>query len=228
MPAHLRVSLADRPGALAALTRALAAAGANVLSVTVLQREAGRAVDDLLLDWPFARPWDAVVRAVEGCSGARMQGLRHVVTHAPPPDTDVVRQVLAAPDRAVEVIVDALPATLLADWAAVADRRWPREPVLATPQTPLPLPLLPAALPRPRALTVDDVPVLAVPCGDTTLRLIVGRDGGPGFTRSERDRAASLLAVALRLGALAYAEPVAPPPTGVTAVALGGAAARVG
>jgi len=70
MPAHLRVSVADRPGALAALTRALAAAGANVISLTVLQREGGRAVDDLLLEWPFDRPWDHVVRAVAGCPGA--------------------------------------------------------------------------------------------------------------------------------------------------------------
>src|SRR3954447_19822382 len=87
MPAHLRVSLADRPGALATLTRALAAAGANVLSVTVLQRESGRAVDDLLLEWPFERPWDHVVRAVEGCAGARLHGLRHVSTTELPPDT---------------------------------------------------------------------------------------------------------------------------------------------
>ncbi|MDQ1695527.1 MAG: hypothetical protein QOJ03_880, partial [Frankiaceae bacterium] len=55
MPAHLRVSLSDRSGSLAALAGALAAAGANVLSVTVIEREQGRAIDDLLLDWPYTR-----------------------------------------------------------------------------------------------------------------------------------------------------------------------------
>src|SRR5690348_9249212 len=114
MPAHLRVSLADRPGALAALTRALAAAGANVLSVTVLQREAGRAVDDLLLEWPFERPWDHVVRAVEGCTGARLHGLRHVATADAPPDTTIITQTVAQPHRALEVLVDTLPPLLLA------------------------------------------------------------------------------------------------------------------
>src|SRR5690348_13248367 len=97
MPAHLRVSLADRPGALAALTRALAAAGANVLSVAVLQREAGRAVDDLLLEWPFARPWDHVVRAVEACPGARLHGLRHVATVDSASDSQLLMQVLKTP-----------------------------------------------------------------------------------------------------------------------------------
>src|SRR2546421_630828 len=48
MPAHLRVSVADRPGSLAALAAALSRAGANVLSVTVLERDQGRAVDDLI------------------------------------------------------------------------------------------------------------------------------------------------------------------------------------
>ncbi|MBV9098571.1 MAG: ACT domain-containing protein [Frankiaceae bacterium] len=217
MPAHLRVSLADRPGALAALTRALAAAGANVVSMSVLQREGGRAVDDLLLDWPFNRPWDGVVRAVEGCQGARLHGLRHVAATEAHPDTDVVQQVIQQPHRAMEILVDALPAALLADWAAVSDRRWPREPVVATPHSPLPLPLTPTSLPRPLALTVDDAPLLALPCREGPLRLIVGRAGGPGFTRSERDRCATLLAVVTDVVRLAYAEPSRSDAAAVTA-----------
>src|SRR3954464_13919476 len=217
MPAHLRVSLADRPGALATLTRALAAAGANVLSVTVLQRESGRAVDDLLLEWPFERPWDHVVRAVEGCAGARLHGLRHVSTTELPPDTTLVGHVLAQPHRALEVMVDTLPSLLLADWAAIADRRWPREPVVASPQSPLPLPVTPAALPRPRVLVVDDDPVMALPCADSELRLLVGRSSGPGFTRTERERCAALLATGIELTRLAYRDAVPTPPSGVTA-----------
>lgn len=221
MPAHLRVSLADRPGALAALTRALAAAGANVVSMSVLQREAGRAVDDFLLDWPFNRPWDGVVRAVEGCQGARLHGLRHIATTEAHADTDVVRQVIRQPHRAMEVLVDVLPAALLADWAAVNDRRWPREPVVATPHSPLPLPLTPASLPRPLALSVDDAPLLALPYGEGPFRLLVGRASGPGFTRSERDRCAALLAVVTDVVRLACTEASRPAISAVTASLLG-------
>jgi len=217
MPAHLRVSLADRPGALASLTRALAAAGANVLSVTVLQRESGRAVDDLLLEWPFERPWDHVVRAVEGCTGARLHGLRHVTTTELPPDTSLVGHVLAQPHRALEVMVDTLPSLLLADWAAFADRRWPREPVVASPQSPLPLPVTPASLPRPRVLVVDDDPVMVLPCADSELRLLVGRSSGPGFTRAERERCAALLTTSVDLTRLAYRDVLSTPPSAVTA-----------
>jgi hypothetical protein len=208
MPAHLRVSLADRPGALATLTRALAAAGANVLSVAVLQRESGRAVDDLILDWPFPRSWDAVVRAVEGTQGARMHGLRHVEHVEPVPDAEVLRQVLGQPHRAVEVLVDALPALLLADWAAVASRGDARSAVYASPGAPLPLPALPASLPRPRALSDGDMPVVAVPFDGGELRLLVGRSGGPGFTRSERDRATLLLDTVLDLASALARQPV--------------------
>jgi hypothetical protein len=203
MPAHLRVSLADRPGALATLTRALAAVGANVNTVTVLQREAGRAVDDVLLEWPFARPWDAVIRAVEGCPGARLHGLRHVTGTEALPDYQMIQAVLRHPERALERALDLLPAALLADWAAVADRRWPREPVLASAHSPLPLPIVPAALPRPRALVVDDQPVLALPSRDGVLRVLIGRCGGPGFTRTERERAAALLELVLSIEELA-------------------------
>lgn len=220
MPAHLRVSLADRPGALAALTRALAAAGANVLSVTVLQREAGRAVDDLVLEWPFQRPWDHVVRAVEGCAGARLHGLRHIAVAESAPDSLLVSQVLRQPDRALEVMVDTLPSVLLADWAAIADRRWPREPLVATPHAPLPLPVVPATVPRPRVLVVDDDPVMVLPCADTNLRLMLGRAAGPGFTRAERDRCAALVAAVVAVARLAYRDTTSAAAAAVTAVVL--------
>ena len=229
MPAHLRVSLADRPGALAALTRALAAAGANVLSVAVLQRESGRAVDDLLLEWPFARPWDHVVRAVEACPGARLHGLRHIASVETAADSLLLTQVLKSPGRGLEVMVDTLPSLLLADWAAFADRNWPRDSVVASPQAPVPLPAVPTALPRPRVLVVDDDPVMVMPCDGTDLRLMVGRTAGPGFTRTERERCTALLATVCALVRLAYAGAETTEPTSVTGVLLNQQdAARVG
>src|SRR3954467_3073992 len=100
MPAHLRVSVPDRPGSLAALTSALATAGANVLSVAVLDREGGRAVDDLLLDWPYGRSWDSVTSAIDACPGVRVHGLRHVNEPAVTRDSDLLQQVVEQPQRA--------------------------------------------------------------------------------------------------------------------------------
>lgn len=217
MPAHLRVSLPDRPGSLAALSRALADARANVSSVVVIDREQGRAVDDLLLEWPFERSFEAVVHAVAGCPGARLHGLRHVTELSPTRDCDVMRQVAAAPIHAVETLVDALPHVLLADWAAVVDRRRPREAAYATTGSPLPIPGLTGSLDRPRTLNVGDEMLALAPVAATSLLFLASRYSGPAFTRSEVDRLAGLVAVTTAIGDTAYRDAETAAPTEVTA-----------
>lgn len=195
MPAHLRVSVADRPGSLAALAAALSRAGANVLSVTVVEREQGRAVDDLVLEWPFGRPWDAVTRAIEDCPGLRLHGIRHVAEPAATSDADLIRQAAEQPDRAVETVVDGLPHVLLADWAAAFDRRTPRLPLLATPGSPTPLPDTGSSFDRPRALTAGPEALILAQLPGSAMRVLVGRYEGPGFTRTEVERCTALLDV---------------------------------
>src|SRR3954469_15678092 len=155
MPAHLRVSVPDRPGSLAALTTALATAGANVQSVAVIDREAGRAVDDLLLDWPYGRAWDAGTAAVDNCPGVRVHGLRHITEPSVTHDADLIGQVVAEPQRALETVIDGLPHLLLADWCALFDRRRPRQAEYATSGSPSPLPETDHPLGRPRTLSVE-------------------------------------------------------------------------
>lgn len=196
MPAHLRVSVPDRPGSLAALTTALASAGANVNSVAVIDREAGRAVDDLLLDWPYGRGWDAVTAAVETCPGVRIHGLRHIAEPSLTHDADLLGQVVAEPQRALETVVDGLPHLLLADWCALFDRREPQQPAYATPGSPVPLPETDHPLSRPRTLAVDGESLLLVPIPSSQLRVLVGRYAGPGFTRGEMHRCQSIVTTA--------------------------------
>lgn len=195
MPAHLRVSVADRPGSLAALAAALARAGANVLSVTVLEREQGRAVDDLLIEWPYGRPWDSVTRAIEDCPGLRVHGIRHVAVAAATSDVDLIRQATEQPERALETVVDGLPHVLLADWAAAFDRRTPRLPVLATHGAPTPLPETTPSFDRPRTFIAGPEALIMAALPASSLRVLVGRYEGPGFTRTEVDRCAGLLEV---------------------------------
>lgn len=194
MPAHLRVSVPDRPGSLAALTTALASAGANVHSVAVIDREGGRAIDDLLLDWPYGRAWDAVTAAVETCPGVRVHGLRHIAEPSLTYDADLIGQVVADPQRAIETVIDGLPHLLLADWCALFDRRDARQPDYATPGAPVPLPETDHPLSRPRTLAVDGESLLLVPIPSSELRVLVGRYAGPGFTRAEMHRCQSIVA----------------------------------
>ena len=203
MPAHLRVSVPDRPGSLAALTAALAHAGANVQSVAVIEREAGRAVDDLLLDWPYGRAWDAVTAAIDNCPGVRVHGLRHIAEPSVSHDADLLGQVAAAPERALETVIDGLPHLLLADWCALFDRQEPCQAVYATPGCPIPLPETDHPLSRPRTMAVDGESLLLVPVPSTALRVLVGRFAGPGFTRGEMHRCSSLLTTATAIAHLA-------------------------
>ena len=51
-------------------------------------------------------------------------------------------------------------------------------------------------------------------------RLMVGRAGGPGFTRTERERCTSLLAMVVAIVRLAYREPVEAAPSDITVALL--------
>ncbi|HMC69552.1 MAG TPA: ACT domain-containing protein [Mycobacteriales bacterium] len=195
MPAHLRVSVADRPGSLAALAAALARVGANVLSVTVLEREQGRAVDDLLVEWPHGRPWEALTQALDDCRGLRVHGMRQVAVADATSDVDLIRQDAAEPGLALETAVDGLPHVLLADWAAAFDRRTPQAPALVTHGAPTPLPETARSLERPRALTAGPEALLLAAVPGSCLRVLVGRYEGPGFTGTEVQRCAALLDV---------------------------------
>ena len=211
MPAHLRVSVPDRPGSLAALTTALAAAGANVQSVAVVDREAGRAVDDLLLDWPYSRAWDVVTAAVDSCTGVRVHGLRHIAEPSVTHDADLIGQVTAEPQRAMETVIDGLPHLLLADWCALFDRRHSQHPEYATPGSPVPLPDTDHPLGRPRTLSVNGESLLLAPVPSSQLRVLVGRYAGPGFTRGEMHRCATLIAVATSIARIAYRDALGTP-----------------
>jgi len=217
MPTHLRVSLPDRPGSLAALTAALAGVGTNVLSVSVGDRQGGRAVDDLLLDWPHSRASDPLLKAIEACPGVRVHGLRHIAEPAVAHDCDLLGQVAAQPERAVETMIDALPHLFFADWCALVDRRRRRTPEYATPGSPLPLPDTELSSPRPRTMSVDGETLLLAPMPDGLLWVLVARRGSLGFTRAEMQRSTSLLTVVAAVVRLAYRDASPRVPTATTA-----------
>ena len=75
MGIQLRVSLPDQPGALARVAQAIARAGADVISVSVLESEAGRAIDDFRLRWPEGRDERSAGRGGQRLHGRGRAGL---------------------------------------------------------------------------------------------------------------------------------------------------------
>ena len=65
----LRVVLPDKPGNLGAVASALGGAGADILSVDVVERGDGQAVDDIAVELPTNRPPDVLITAAESVPG---------------------------------------------------------------------------------------------------------------------------------------------------------------
>jgi hypothetical protein len=200
MALQLRVSLPDQPGALARLAHTIARAGADVISVAVMESEAGRAVDDFRLRWPDGKDAALLTTAVQNCQGVQVVGCRRTRwLHDGRPDLDMFSYLLTATDRGLETLVAMAPVALDADWAE-----------LRAPARHLP-PLFHSS-PETHDNRVPEVmPVRAIASQDATGAwacfplaavhsiLIIGRDGGPGFLRSEIVHAERVLEFALRL-----------------------------
>jgi hypothetical protein len=118
MGIQLRVSIPDQPGALARVTQAIARAGADVISVSVLESDAGRATDDFRLRWPDGKSSKSLIDAIDACAGVTLLGCRRTRWLLDGrPDLDLLTYLIAVPERGIETLVDMAPAALDADWA---------------------------------------------------------------------------------------------------------------
>ena len=122
MLARLRISVPDRPGSLGALTTAVGRAGADVVQIEVLEAEAGRALDDLVVAVRDAGHLQTLRAGLDGLTGVRVMGVLQpsppVTGHA---DLELVAQLLGQPARALTTLVDGAPGAFGADWAAAVE-----------------------------------------------------------------------------------------------------------
>lgn len=201
---RLRVSLPDQPGSLARVTTALGASGADVLQMTVLERDTGHAVDEFTVSWPGERSIAPLVQGLEELSGVRVEGCWQAgEVPGASPELDVLGQVAKDPGRAVATLVDAAPALFHAAWAVATRGTKSRSVVHASwqaptaPQLPLVSPLRPLALTFDHATPVPGAYAAAAPIGVSWLTLFVVRTDGPAFHRTELQRLGRLVDVVL-------------------------------
>ena len=77
----LRVQLDDRPGSLGSLAVALGSVGADILSLDVVERASGYAIDDLVVELPPGAMPDMLITAAEKLIGVRVDS--HPPAHRP-------------------------------------------------------------------------------------------------------------------------------------------------
>lgn len=196
---RIRVRLPDRPGSLGKVARILGAAGADVVQMAVLERDAGRALDDFTVAWPSGAGIDRLCDGLAFIPGVDIEGVWPTVeSQGAFPDAALVGQLAANPDGALVIMADAVPGILSADWAGLL-RVTPGEAVLvhtslgvfADIDVPDVHPL------RPRSFTSRDGTQYAVaPIGESGLAVLVARTAAPQFHRTEVFRLAQLVSAA--------------------------------
>jgi hypothetical protein len=119
---RVRVGLPDRPGTLGQVARTLGVAGADIVQVVVLERLAGRAVDDFTVVWPGTARVERLLAGLGAIPGVQVNGIWRAVG-APTSggqDAELLAQVAGNRRDGVATLVDAVPGLLAADWAAAA------------------------------------------------------------------------------------------------------------
>ena len=202
MPSYLlRVQIEDRPGSLGALAVALGSVGADILSLDVVERGSGYAIDDLVIDLPAGAMPDTLITAAEKLNGVRVEAIRpHTGLLEAHRELELIDRVAAADrPRKLQVLVDEAPRVLRVGWCTVVNladgsphrvvgsHGAPETQAANTPWMPL---NQAAALDAtedwvPQLWRDMDTTLAAAPLGEPTTALMLGRPGGPHFRPSE-------------------------------------------
>ena len=214
----LRLVVPDRPGTLGAVATALGDAGVDIVSVDVLERGQGVAVDDVVVDLPPDRLPDNLITAAQAVPGVTVESLR---PFAGPLDTHRELELLEGLARAAEgtsakLLAAELPRVFHSGWAVVLEAAgddW--EVAAASDAAPtfdgMTLPWMPLHAPALLPSEADWLPecwremaleMMASPYGGPGCAVVLGRSGGPAFRRSELLRLVHLTGIATTVASL--------------------------
>jgi hypothetical protein len=123
--AVIRVWLDDRPGSLAAVAGRIGDRGGDVVGIDVLERGAGRVIDEFVVELDNAEILEGVVTAVNELEGVDVE-LADVVPEFPDPRLDALEMaaalVSAPADELLRTLVDESQKRFGCTWSVVVDR----------------------------------------------------------------------------------------------------------
>ncbi len=200
MPSYLlRVQLEDRPGSLGSLAVALGSVGADILSLDVVERGAGYAIDDLVVDLPVGAMPDSLITAAEHIQGVYVDSIRpHTGLLEAHRELELIDHIAAAGDK-LQMLADEAPKVLRVGWCSVVRLTdGGLETIVGSPGAPETLAQTAPWLPIEHAAVLDgsapwvpqvwrdiDTTLAAAPLGDHGTAVLLGRPGGPAFRPSE-------------------------------------------
>jgi hypothetical protein len=195
MPTYVvRVWVPDRPGALGAVASRIGAARGDLVGIDILERGAGRAIDELVVELPQSQLLDLMVKEVNEVDGVDVEDVREVPGAPVDPRLDALETAAYLVERRshgdlLGAIVAHATRDFEAEWAAVVD-----------PSAPLPLVSAGAMPPTawvsafvkgagtcsPNASNGGPRDVAWAEMAVASLVVVLGRDGRPFRTRERR------------------------------------------
>jgi hypothetical protein len=198
----LRVQLDDRPGSLGSLAVALGSVGADILSLDVVERAAGYAIDDLVVELPPGSMPDMLITAAEKLTGIYVDSIKpHIGLLEAHRELELIDHIAAADGKSqrLKVLADEAPKVLRVGWCVVVrltDSGLER--VVGSRSAPETEAQNAPWLPLDQAVALDgseewvpqvwrdmDTTLAAAPLGDSRTAVVLGRPGGPLFRPSE-------------------------------------------
>jgi hypothetical protein len=199
----VRVWLPDRPGALGAVASRIGAVKGDVVSIEILERGGGRAIDEIVLQLPSADLLNALVREINEVDGVDVEEIRPVIAGTLDPFSDaleVAAKLVGAgtAEELLDALCDHAYRGIGASWAVVVslDGCEVRAERGTTPSPAWLAAFLEGSQATARLATGFSPSDLTwVPLPSAGVALVLGREG-TAFRAKERRQAAALARIA--------------------------------
>jgi hypothetical protein len=216
----LRVWVPDRPGALGAVASRIGAVRGDLIGIDILERGAGRAIDELVVELPDPDLVPLLLSEVDEVDGVDVEDIRPAPTTVVDPRLDALETAaVLCEQQSVDGLLAALAAhaahDVEAEWAAVLDveRAESRAAVGSPPPTPWLAAFITGSRSSTRVASAEGGPedVACASMARSDLALVLGRHGRP-FRARERRQLAALASIAdHRWAELAHLRPAVDP-----------------
>lgn len=116
----LRIMLPDRPGSLGLVASALGTVGADIVSLDVIERRPGYAVDDLVIELPPGNLPDTLITATMTVTGVRVESIRpYAAAFDANRELELIEALIANPDDRLMRLATGVTRIFRAGWTLV-------------------------------------------------------------------------------------------------------------